>query len=463
MQKNIITFQYITALLLWFFCVIFLWNFTQSGISALGINGTLFGFGCLYLLIWSLDNKILFIKKNLYWLIPFLLIILSYSFYEIPFLKEINIWLLPLITLFFFWYATSNISLQQEWSWQMIKKIIFRKLHINESVSTMNQYIQSWENNKIALYKKIAAGVWIFFLINIFIISLLMWADTHFKQFIGHFWDFINMANINKTLIGLLLSVIFLSFANLWNHHPVDHTQIEKKQLDSVISGIVLGGTLFTYILFIGVQLDTLLTNTQWESVQNIANLAKTWFWQLFTISIVNIIFFFIYYKKTNPLVQKLLGVFIFASVIILFSAANKMFDYTSIYGLSYEKFFASYTILYFWILFILMIGFILLNKKIDILKITTLLALWMYAGIHIIPTESIIFQVNTHISLQKNSVIQKYQSHMLSIDILQSVESMKQKDIYKNQNWQEWSEKKIKKSQKKYWYEKNIQDFLIR
>jgi hypothetical protein len=108
--------------------------------------------------------------------------------------------------------------------------------------------------------------------------------------------------------------------------------------------------------MFIGVQLENLFTSNLPTAVEEVASLVKNGFWQLFIISIFNILFFFIYYKRTNSLIQKILIAFILASVVLLISAGNKMFLYVYDYGFSYEKFFASYTVLYFGVLFVAMI-----------------------------------------------------------------------------------------------------------
>ena len=213
--------------------------------------------------------------------------------------------------------------------------------------------------------------------------------------------------------------------------------------------------------MFIVIQIDTLFFQSNIDVIE-IASLAKNGFWQLFLVSLINIVFFFVYYKKTHNYIQKLLWIFVFTSLIILFSAAERMYTYTSAYGLSYEKFFASYTIIYFAILFILMMWLITFKKKNDILKTTLVLALWMYSAIHILPMETFIFKVNTHILQQEGSKIQKYQSHMLSLDILNNVDKIKDNNLYRDESWKEWTDKKIKKSLKKKWYEKNLQDFKI-
>ena len=102
-----------------------------------------------------------------------------------------------------------------------------------------------------------------------------------------------------------------------------------------------------------------------------------------------------------------------------------------------------------------------LFKRRVDILKIASVLALWMYAFINILPTESFIFHVNTMISLNPNTHIQRYQSHILSIDILPSVLELKGSDLYVQQDWEAWIYERNKEVRNKKWYEKNLHNFM--
>lgn len=68
----------------------------------------------------------------------------------------------------------------------------------------------------------------------------------------------------------------------------------------------------------------------------------------------------------------------------------------------------------------------VLRKKENDILKTSLFLALWMYAALCIFPVEKTIFQINTKISQRQVTKMQVYQSHILSIDILDAVEKLK-------------------------------------
>ena len=136
------------------------------------------------------------------------------------------------------------------------------------------------------------------------------------------------------------------------------------------------------------------------------------------------------------------------------------MYLYVYDYGFSYEKFFASYTVLFFAILFVIMLIFSMSKKYLDIFKTSILLALWMYSFLCIFPTEKIIFKMNLNISQRADSKIQKYQSHMLSSDIMKSVESIQSEDIFLEESWDQWIDNREKEIEEKRWYEKNLSNF---
>ena len=213
---NIKTIQYILAALLSVFTVLFLWWFFELWSAALWINLTIFWiiFFILYLLL--IDNKKDFISKYKYWIIPFAIIILSYSFYEIPFLKAINIWLLPILVFFFFWYSIVKKETNHQWYLALIPKIIFRELPVKKSIQELNEHMDSWSWKNTILYKKIIIWVIILIAINMIIIWLLMVADTNFKDFILEFWKYINRTTVLKLLVSVPIFIFFISLLWLW-------------------------------------------------------------------------------------------------------------------------------------------------------------------------------------------------------------------------------------------------------
>lgn len=454
-SQNSIFLAWATAL----FVVLFLWWFWSDGIYAFGFNITALWVLIFWLYFQNTKDLKEEIVRNLYWIVPLSGIILSFSLYENPFLKTINIFLLPLITLFFYSYARLSITGDTTWKLWFLREVLARKFSIWEWRKSIIQSIEYGKWN-IAIIQKITIWVVLLFAINIIIISLLATADSNFAEIIGNFVKIFSFTSIIKLLFWVFLLFLFTALKLSWDDTLKINNPENEKRIDSIIAGIVIWGTLITYLTFIGVQINTIMTHPLSQSTGSVISLAKNGFWQLFFVSIINILFFFVYYKKTNESVQNILSAFVIASLIILISAWHKMFTYVYHYGLSYEKFFASYTVIYFGLLFCVMLYFVLNKKALDILKISLMMALYMYSFINIFPTEKYIFNMNTNISQRTGSHIQPYQSHMLSIDILDSVKKRQWSPLYISQGWEYWVEKRLRKSEAKNWYEKNLSDF---
>lgn len=441
------------------FAIFFLWWVWTKWIDALGFNSSIFLLLVFGLFIYDITNIKFFLKKNLFWIVPFLAVIISFSLYENPFLKGINIYLIPFLILFFFSYSTLKEKTTHVWNYQYLCKIASRKVSMTQSQKSIKDNLFSG-NGVWLILKKIFIWVSILIWVNIVIISLLSSADSNFSDFTSASMDLINISIIIKIPATIFVLILLVALKISWKQeYSFEHNAVEKK-LDTIVAGIVIWGTLMTYLAFIVIQIDTIITGNLPQNPDDVANLVKNGFWQLFFLSIINIIFYFIYFKKTNQIVQYILSAFVIASLIILISAGHKMFLYVYDYGFSYEKFFASYSVVYFGILFCVMLVFSLTKKHLDILKVSIILAFWMYGFISIFPTEKMIFSINTEISQRENSKIQQYQSHMLSTDILRSVKSIRDTSIYTQQDWEEWIENRELEISKKKWYEKNLSNF---
>jgi len=109
--KNTITWKnIILSLIISIFTVVFLWWFFTNWIYALGINMSILWLLISWLFLQGTRNIWDLIKDNVYWIVPILWIIISFSLYENPFLKTINIFLLPLLLTFFFSYTKIKIE-----------------------------------------------------------------------------------------------------------------------------------------------------------------------------------------------------------------------------------------------------------------------------------------------------------------------------------------------------------------
>jgi hypothetical protein len=191
-----------------------------------------------------------------------------------------------------------------------------------------------------------------------------------------------------------------------------------------VTIGIILTGILALYILFILVQIKTLFTNALPIDFAQTENLVKTGFWQLFALTVLNIFFFAGIYKKSTKIIQGILAVFTFSSLLLIISAAQRVYLYVTDYGLSYEKFFAFYTVVYCGIVFVwFLLLFIGRDRDINIIRKLVFMALWMYAITTVMPLDSIIFSTNLRLTQQPKSRVNINDLTMLGFDTLPLVE----------------------------------------
>ena len=455
------------------FWVIFLWNFWDRGVYALGFNAAIFLFLFLALFVRNLCQKKAYSKQDLLWLIPMALIALSFALYENPFLKAVSLLVSTLLFTIFYNQAFLPNKKTINWNFRFVLRIIERFFSLFEkigetAVAYFNLIFPNHKSKK-QLAAKIIGGVLLFLLVALTVfIPLLSSADPLFAsklQFIYDFFlQFISLPVVYKILTFIAFAILYISVLRAWskdfNYRGGNE---QEKKIDPVIPGIILGGILALYLLFIWVQLGRLWVGALPFDFQETESLVKGGFWQLFFLSIINILIYFFTYKKTTVWVQRILTVFTFASLFLLISAAYRMGLYVVYYGFSYEKFFASYTVIFCALIFVWLISRLFIKKRANILKFLVFLFLWMYALLTVFPVEQFILRSNVALSRTEGSRIKLPELMMLSPDVLSSVKKYQKQGIINNQefNWQLWIERQEKILSEKEWYELNLSNLL--
>lgn len=469
------------------FWVVFLWNFWDKGIYILGFNATVFGFLFLGLFIWALYKKDYYAKHDLFWIIPMVLIFLSYSIYDNPFLKVTSLLVLPAMFTLFYNQAFLSNKKTKLWNFEFILKIVIRFFSfITKIRHTAGLYLNliipadKTKNNTII---RVVGGLILFLIIALTVfIPLLSSADAVFADKFQIFYDwFLNIFSssfVYKILAVIALTIMLFSFLEAWGRRfDCNEKEDSGKKIDPIISSIVLGGVLCLYLLFLWVQVNRLWIGALPFDFKETESLVKSGFWQLFFLSIINILIYFFTYRKTALFVQRLLSIFTIASLLLLISAGYRMGLYATYYGLSYEKFFASYTVIYCAILFVWLIVKLFTKQRANILKFLIILFLWMYAIISIFPVEQFILRANVALNNIKESRIRLFELTMLSPDALSLVKKYEQQGLLKEStgyldrekgeisngefDWAPWIERQEKIISDKVWYEKNLMNIM--
>jgi len=120
-----------------------------------------------------------FFKTHCFWIIPVEAIILSFSLYENPFLKTINVFLLPFLLFFFLSYAKTLIEGNGSWNAILLQKILKRKISLPDGKKAIIESVQ-YEDQKKETLKKLLTGGAILIGINLILIPLLASADKQF-------------------------------------------------------------------------------------------------------------------------------------------------------------------------------------------------------------------------------------------------------------------------------------------
>lgn len=466
------------------FWVIFIWGFWQKGIFALGLNTSVFLvltfiiFSKIYHRTEGANEGKLFQKQNAVWLVPVFFIILSFFLYENPFIKTINLFVYPVAFLLFYWHAQFG---KEGKFLSILPKILHIDMGLFENIgkagTTYFDFLIPKQDSKKARVSSILIGIALFILIAFtVIIPLLSSADKVFGQRIDFiynwFKEFITTAVFAKFVFLYIFSVVSLAFSITWMTTLKSEEKTERtgKKVDSIVAGIVLGGILVLYSLFLAIQFNYLFLGNLPIDFKTTETLVKSGFWQLFALTIVNIAIFLFTFRKTSAFVQKILTFFTAASFLLLLSAGYRMGLYVAFYGLSYEKLYASYTVIFCAILLIWLFTKFSKKGEVDIIKFLAFLFLWMYSLIAVFPAEQFIARTNIALSRYPESRINLYELTMLSSDVLGLVKKEKNGTLAYSRNqdplsmkelqpidWQPWINRQEERLRKKRWYERNL------
>ncbi|MBI5793600.1 DUF4173 domain-containing protein [Candidatus Uhrbacteria bacterium] len=456
------------ALLISLYAVLTLWGIWSKEIHALGWNVTFF-MACITALYMYSHERRRITKQELVWFIPLLLIALSYALYENPYIKSVNMIVMPVLFVLC-WIITSTprhhaLVWNLLWVRRLAERAVGFVTQLEKAVSMIVQAVLPGGKERSDLAKRIALGVGIFLAAAfILFIPLLSGADSTFQKMMDDFYriiaDVIEIETIMKTIVFIILSVLILAGLLHWTKEEEFSGHRETKNMDTVVSGIVLGGILLLYLLFLSTQISSLWVYELPQEFLSTEQLVKSGFWQLFFLSGINVLLFLLYYRRTSKHVQNILVVFMFASLLLLLSAAKRMGMYVFYYGFSYEKFFATYTVLFSVFLFIRLITALFQRGKTDILRYLVIAFIWMYAVATVLPIEQIIFRANRALAARPDTRIDMLELQMLSGDVLSLG---KEQNIAHPGDWDDWVLEKKAIADQKHFYEMTLTDLLMK
>jgi len=131
---------------------------------------------------------------------------------------------------------------------------------------------------------------------------------------------------------------------------------------------------------------------------------------------------------------------------------------YVFYYGFNYEKFFASYTTIYAFLLFGYLAWAVFSSIRRDIIKFLCISSLWMFAIANVLPIERFIFSANIALSRHTKSRINLFHLTNLSNDIYnQAALALEEGEFDDKRQWENWLRHKSLIGYSRKWYQSNL------
>jgi len=438
------------------------WDLFTKGVFSVGLNSTFVGAIFWFLLLRS-PNRIP-LKHDWAWYLPLWLTLLSFAIFENPWLKVLSVILLPVATGYIYSFRQIPNCDSLIWERALANRLIRRTLSPVKYLSTAkNSLFSCFKPRPDTAFSNIVRKSFIGVLM---LLSLLTSADANFGEFIDIILKALltsfDLTILFKAVLIVISTILILATLLAWRREI--NPQVGKdseKHLDDIVVGIVVAGILVIYIAFLFFQIEYLLINELPTNFLEAEKIVKSGFWQLFLLSFINALMFFIVYKNTSELVQVILRAFILASGFVVLSGCWRMGMYVYWYGFSYEKFFASYTALYALLIFSFLSIASFSNNRKDIFCFITFTSLWFYAVATLLPIEKIIFHSNVHFSKKENSRVDLFHLTDLSLDIMPDVKRKIENGDFSHNQWSLWLLEKELKSCNGPWFEINLSRLL--
>ena len=439
---------YILLLSIW---DVILFYGNSYGISVLLFMGPLL----CYMYYFLKKNKLIKNKYGLLFMIPILLLSITYYIFDSVTFKDLNIIVIPILFLLMYIYTIKPTY--------KIKNILLDGANmIFESISLIGDYFKEIKlgfNKGIKMSDKtrrILKSLLIVIPVVVIVLMLLSNADMIFENLFSGLINCIKkilQIDIFNDLLGRLI-VTFILFMVIGIHslyllkiyaNKKDKEIVEKKKKDLLTMKILITALNIIYIVFDYIQIKSLMLHHV-SSGFNYANYAREGFFELMIVSIINISIILISTKlensKENKYINTMSVLMVFLTLIIIISSFMRMNMYESAYGYTILRLFV-YTILICESIMMIPTIMYIFNSNFNIVKSYMIIAISIYLIINYMNFDNII---------AKRNINRYYNDGKIDVIYLQNNGSDNVKlllDLYDNTK-----EDNIKKSLSNYFYD---------
>lgn len=398
--------------------------------DSIGISGFIFSSAIILSSIY-INKKHINLKRSLgfVFLIPIILLSISFSIYNNIILNVLNVILIPfLIVSYIITIRYENIK---EINFSFIENIIDRVFNkcfsaLPKFFTFSNEIVKSRKKVKEnSIKKNIIRGLLISIPLLVIIILLLTSADMMFKYYVENIGDLFGEFN-TMSLIGhtfIIAIVTLYMFGLLWSFK---YNEINTNNKNFLVKSTWEPVTIITiifviniaYLLFTIVQFSYLYgggINLLPEGF-SYAEYARKGFFELILVTLINFVILLLsinFTKKDNKVINKIANIsyslLILFTFNMLFSANYKMYLYEKAFGFTRLRIFVqAFMILVGVILLIFLLGVWI--KRIKIFKYALIATLIVYIGLNFINVDKLI---------AKNNIIRYEETKKIDIEYI--------------------------------------------
>lgn len=311
--------------------------------------------------------------------------------------------------------------------------------------------------------KSVLIGLAVSIPLIIVLAMLLSGADEIFSYYLSNIWRYLNIENIYDFILKAFIAIIvmFLVFGLYYSLNSTKVREVQnnnvKKDFNSTIIITVLTSVTILYLVFTKIQVSYLYLNKALPAGFNFAEYARTGFFQLVALVVINLLMITIMNFKTatntkrvKDILNTLYSVITVLTINMGISAIYKMNLYIEEFGYTRLRILVQAFTVFLCISLLILLVFIWRGKY--LFKPIAIVGLTIYLVLNYINIDNYIAKQNMEIINIKYGIDDRYLSR-LSLDAQDAVKEGYEKGMIESQYYYNWYNKKVTT---KHWYEYN-------
>ena len=384
----------------------------------LGINVILFVGPLLGFMYYVLkQNKKINNKKGLLFMIPIILLSIFYLVYDNTFFKVFNTFIMTILFLLMYLF-TINPTFKISEVFVNVINLMFLPL---SQISNLYRVVKLKIEDALHLSsngKQKIKSIFIVIPIVIIVLLLLSSADMLFSNIFGNFFSLFKKISIGNIIDRIILIILLFTYLGstinylLYEYKEKKGNSKKESKIENYTIKLLLTTLNIIYVVFDFIQIRSLMFHQGLTNI-NYAEYARSGFFQLMFISIINLSILLISKKsKEDTKYNKIMSVImVFLTFIIIVSSFLRMYMYESAYGYTLLRLLVYVTLLTEVILLIPTLVYIF-NSKMNILKQYMIIIISIYTLLSLSPVDYFI---------AKNNINRFYKTGKIDVDYLKN------------------------------------------